>query len=110
MTKSIQLTLKYFPLVVLLSLPFYVLAAFIGVTKNPLVKLPISILAVFCPLFALLLSDKASFKENFSNVFDLKKINNPVWTLVTILKPTEYAKLVDTKQSLKIVPHFIPYQ
>ena len=28
----------------------------------------------------------------------------------TDLKPTEYAKLVDTKQSLKIVPHFIPYQ
>ena len=85
MTKSIQLTLKYFLLVVLLSLPFYVLAAFIGVTKNPLVKLPISVLAVFCPSFALLLSDKASFKENFSNVFDLKKINNPVWTLVTFL-------------------------
>ena len=28
----------------------------------------------------------------------------------TDLKPTEYPKLVDTKQSLKIVPHFIPYQ
>jgi AraC-like DNA-binding protein len=28
----------------------------------------------------------------------------------TDLKPTEYAKLVVTKQSLKIVPHFIPYE
>lgn len=27
----------------------------------------------------------------------------------TDLKPTEYAKLVGTKQSLKIVPHFIPF-
>lgn len=28
----------------------------------------------------------------------------------TDLKPTEYVKLVDTKQSLKIVPHFIPFE
>jgi len=27
----------------------------------------------------------------------------------TDLKPTEYAKLVDSKQTLKIVPHFIPF-
>jgi len=28
----------------------------------------------------------------------------------TDLKPTEYAKLVETNQSLKIVPHFIPFR
>jgi YesN/AraC family two-component response regulator len=27
----------------------------------------------------------------------------------TGLRPTEYAKLVDTKQTLKMVPHFIPF-
>jgi len=28
----------------------------------------------------------------------------------TYLKPTEYARLVEAKQSLKIVPHFIPFE
>lgn len=28
----------------------------------------------------------------------------------TDLKPTEYARLVDIKQSMKIVPHFIPFE
>ncbi|MFT3947770.1 MAG: CPBP family intramembrane metalloprotease [Agriterribacter sp.] len=85
MTNSIKLTLKYFLLVVLVSLPFFVLGAFIGSIKGLLVKLPISALMFICPAFALLLFDKASFKENFVNIFDFKKINNVVWVLAAIL-------------------------
>lgn len=85
MTNSIKLTFKYFLLILLLSLPFFILGAFIGGTKNSLINLPVSALMFICPTLALLLFDKVSLKENLINIFDFKKIKNLVWVLVTVL-------------------------
>ncbi|MFT3947771.1 MAG: CPBP family intramembrane metalloprotease [Agriterribacter sp.] len=85
MTNSIKLTFKYFLLVLLLSLPFFILGAFTGGTKNFLINLPVSALMFICPTLALLFFDKVSFKQSLINIFDFKKIKNLIWILVIVL-------------------------
>ena len=41
--------------------------------------------------------------------FDQAHFNND-FKLFTNLKPTEYVKLVENNPTLKIIPHFIPFQ
>lgn len=57
----------------------------------------------------------SSSKEKLTNVayksdyFDQAHFIND-FKKFTDLKPTEYVKLVENKRSLKIVPHFIPFE
>lgn len=82
--------LNYFCLVFLLSIPFWILGYFADdLTKKLPIKLPISALMAFCPLFAAaILTYKQQrmqgVKELLKQAFDYKKIRYKKWYLAII--------------------------
>ncbi len=76
----------FFLLVILLSIPFFVLGAFIDLTKYIPIKLPISALALLCPMLAAIILTKKDRKiALFKRVFDYKKITNYYWYIPIFL-------------------------
>ncbi|WP_445245048.1 CPBP family intramembrane glutamic endopeptidase [Microcoleus sp. OTE_8_concoct_300] len=77
--------LKFFLLVLLLSIPFWILGAMAGdLTKILPIKLPISALTTFCPLLAATIlvykqREMQGVKELLKLSFDFKKIKNKKW-------------------------------
>ena len=77
--------LKFFLLVLLLSIPFWILGAMAGdLTKILPIKLPISALMTFCPLLAATIlvykqREMQGVKELLKLSFDFKKIKNKKW-------------------------------
>ena len=77
--------LKFFLLVLLLSIPFLILGAMAGdLTKILPIKLPISALMTFCPLLAATIlvykqREMQGVKELLKLSFDFKKIKNKKW-------------------------------
>jgi membrane protease YdiL (CAAX protease family) len=89
-TSKKHIIIKYFVLVLLLSIPFWVLGAFIDLTKYIPIQLPISALMFFCPMFAaIILTSKngtnGDLKLLLNRIFDFKKIENKWWLLVAVL-------------------------
>ncbi|MFN8336358.1 MAG: CPBP family intramembrane glutamic endopeptidase [Cyclobacteriaceae bacterium] len=80
-------TWKFFILVFLLSIPFWVLGFFSQkFTQLTPIKLPLSALMAICPLLAaLILTDKKSKNTLLLEVFDFRKIKNKLWIAPTIL-------------------------
>jgi len=78
-------TLKFFLLVLLLSIPFWILGAMaVDLTKILPIKLPISALMTFCPLLAatILVYEQRKMlgvKELLELAFDFKKITDKKW-------------------------------
>ena len=82
--------IKYFMLVLLLSIPFLVLGAFIDLTKYIPIQLPISALMFLCPMLAAIIlisknGKKGDLKLLLNRIWDFDKINNKWWLLVAIL-------------------------
>ncbi|MBC7921007.1 MAG: CPBP family intramembrane metalloprotease [Ferruginibacter sp.] len=83
-------SLKFFLLVLVLSIPFWILGAVAeDLTKILPVKLPLSALMAFCPLFAALIlvyeeSKLRGVKDLLKRVFDGKKIRQKKWYLPII--------------------------
>ena len=83
--------IKFFLLVVTLSIPFWILGAVAGgLTKSLPIKLPISAFMAVCPaLAALLLVAKENklrgVQQLLKQVFDGKKVRNKRWYLLIIL-------------------------
>ena len=77
--------LKFFLLVLLLSIPFWILGAMAGdLTKILPIKLPISALMTFCPLLAATFlvykqQEMQGVKELLKLSFDFKKIKDKKW-------------------------------
>ena len=77
-------------LVLLLSIPFWVLGAFIDLTKYIPIQLPISALMFLCPMLAAIIltskiGKKRALKLLLNRIFDFNKIKNKKWLLVAIL-------------------------
>jgi len=88
-------SIKFFLLVLLLSIPFWILAAVAGdLTKILPIRLPISALMTFCPLLAaaILVYKEQKYqgvKELLKTSFDFQKIKDKKWyTPVVFLMPT----------------------
>jgi uncharacterized protein len=88
-------SIKFFLLVLLLSIPFWILAAVAGdLTKILPTRLPISALMTFCPLLAaaILVYKEQKYqgvKELLKTSFDFQKIKDKKWyTPVVFLMPT----------------------
>ena len=86
--------IKFFLLVLVLSIPFWILAAFTrDLTKILPIKLPISALMAFCPLLAaIILVYKArklqGVKELLQRAFDFKRIKDKKWYIpIVFLMP-----------------------
>jgi uncharacterized protein len=83
--------LKFFSLVFVLSIPFWILGAmFPDVPKSLPIQLPISALMTFCPLIAAAIlvykqQKMQGVQELLKQVFDVQKINNKRWYLPIIL-------------------------
>lgn len=89
MSKNQPIT-AYFMLVILLSIPFYVLGAFIDLTKYIPIQVPISALMVLCPMLAaIILTTKPWKKEDLrillNRILDVNKIRNKWWLLVATI-------------------------
>ena len=74
----------------LLSIPFWVLGAFVDITNLIPIKLPISALMFFCPMLAaIILTNKngknGALKLLLKRIFDVKKIKNKWWLLPAVL-------------------------
>ncbi len=80
-------TWKFFALVFLLSIPFWVLGFFSQkFTQSTPIKLPLSALMAICPLLAaLILTGKKSGMTLLLEVFDFRKIKSKLWLVPTIL-------------------------
>ena len=77
-------------LVILLSIPFWVLGAFIDLTKYIPIQLPISALMFLCPILAAIIltsknGKKGDLKLLLNRIWDFDKIKNKWWLLVAIL-------------------------
>ena len=86
---------KFFLLVFLLSIPFWILGAVAGdVTKTIPIKLPISALMTFCPLLAAAIlvykeQNIQGVQELLKLSFDFQKIKDKKWYMpVVLLMPT----------------------
>jgi len=83
--------LKFFVLVFVCSIPFWLLGALVGdITKAIKINLPISSLMLVCPITAALIltygEDKSKgVKRLLARVFDYKKIKHKIWYLPVIL-------------------------
>ena len=83
-------SLSFFLLVLLLSIPFWILATIApDFTKIFPIKLPISALGTFCPLIAVVIlvhkeRKIQGVKELLSLAFDFKKINDKRWYLPVV--------------------------
>ena len=89
-TSKKQSIIKYFMLVILLSIPFWVLGAFIDLTKYIPIQLPISALMFLCPILAAIIltsknGKKGDLKLLLNRIWDFDKIKNKWWLLVAIL-------------------------
>lgn len=89
-TSKKHIAIKYFILVILLSIPFFVLGAFVDLTKYIPIQLPISALAFSCPMLAAIIlttnyGKKGDLKILLNRIFDFNKIKNKRWLLVGIL-------------------------
>ncbi|WP_373551166.1 CPBP family intramembrane glutamic endopeptidase [Haliscomenobacter sp.] len=79
--------IKFFLLVLLLSIPFWILAAFTrDLTKILPIKLPISALMTFCPMLAAIIlvyraRKTQGVKELLQRAFDYKRIKDKKWYL-----------------------------
>jgi hypothetical protein len=79
--------LKFFLLVLLLSIPFWILAALTkDLTKILPIKLPISALMTFCPMLAAMIlvykeRKTQGVKELLQRAFDFKRIKDKKWYL-----------------------------
>lgn len=85
-----HIIIKYFLLVILLSIPFWVLGAFVDISNMIPIQLPISALMFFCPaLAAFILTSKSGKKGDLklllNRIFDFDKIKNKWWLLLAIL-------------------------
>lgn len=81
---------KYFILVILLSIPFWLLGALFDLTKYIPIQLPISALMFFCPMLAAFIltsknGEKGDLKLLLNRIFDFNKIRNKWWLLLAIL-------------------------
>ena len=77
-------------LVILLSIPFWVLGAFFDLTKYIPIQLPISALMFLCPMLAAIIltsknGTKGDLKLLLNRIWDFDKIKNKWWLLVAIL-------------------------
>ena len=86
--------IKFFLLVLALSIPFWILAAFTrDLTKILPIKLPISALMTFCPLLAAITlvyraRKTQGLKELLQRAFDFKRIKDKKWYLpIVFLMP-----------------------
>ena len=83
--------IKFFLLVLALSIPFWILAAFTrDLTKILPIKLPISALMTFCPLLAAITlvyraRKTQGLKELLQRAFDFKRIKDKKWYLPIVL-------------------------
>lgn len=83
-------SVKFFSLVFVISIPFWVIATITGhLPKEIPINLPISALMAFCPLIAvLILTHKEEKNRDIKNlikrVFDYKKIKNKIWYIPII--------------------------
>ncbi|MEJ7822653.1 MAG: hypothetical protein WKF85_10055, partial [Chitinophagaceae bacterium] len=89
-TSKKYIVIKYFILVILLSIPFFVLGAFVDLPKYIPIQLPISALAFLCPMLAAIIltgkyGKKGDLKLLLNGIFDFNKIKNKRWLLVGIL-------------------------
>jgi membrane protease YdiL (CAAX protease family) len=89
-TLNKHIVIKYFILVIILSIPFYVLGAFVNLTKYIPIQLPISALIFLCPMLAAIIltgkyGKKGDLKLLLNRVFDFKKIKNQRWLLPAVL-------------------------
>ena len=109
MTEVDLKSLKFFVLVFILSIPFWILGfIFKDVTRSLPIKLPISALMTFCPLLAatiLVYKERKTkgVKELLKRAFDFKKIKDKKWYFpIIFLMPLiallsyEYMKWTDT--------------
>ena len=85
-----QIIIKYFILVILLSIPFWIMGTFVDLTRYIPIKLPISALMFLCPILAaVILTDKngenGDLKILLSRIVDFNRINNKRWLLVAVL-------------------------
>ena len=72
--------IKFFILVFILSIPFWLLGYFVDLSGKVPVNIPISALMLFCPgVAAVILTPKGRVKELLKRVFDYKKITNLFW-------------------------------
>lgn len=89
-TSSDRSPLKFFLLVLALSIPFWLLGAMAGdLTKILPIKLPISALMTFCPLFAAMIlvykeSKLRGVKQLLKRAFDNEKIKVKKWYIPII--------------------------
>ncbi len=82
--------INYFILVTLLSIPFWVLGAFVDISNLIPIQLPISALMFLCPMLAAIIltsggGKKGDLKMLLNQVWDFNKIKNKWWLLVAIL-------------------------
>ncbi len=81
---------KYFILVILLSIPFWLLGALFDLTKYIPIQLPISALMFFCPMLAAIIltsknGKKGDLKLLLNRILDFNKIKNTWWLLFAVL-------------------------
>ncbi len=89
-TSKKHILIKYFSLVILLSIPFWVLGTFIDLTKYIPIQLPISALMFFCPMLTAIIltsknENKGALKLLLNRILDFNKIQNKWWLLPAIL-------------------------
>jgi len=83
--------IKFFLLVLVLSIPFWILGALTkDLTKILPIKLPISALMAFCPMLAAMIlvyraRKTQGLKELLQRAFDLKRIKDKKWYLLIVL-------------------------
>ncbi len=71
---------KFFILVFILSVPFWLFGYFVDLSGKVPVNIPISALMLFCPgIAAVILIPKGRVKELLKRVFDYQKITNLFW-------------------------------
>ncbi len=86
-----RLPIVFFLLVILLSIPFWILGAFMpDATKLLPIKLPISALMTFCPMIAAAIlvhrnEKKEGVKALLKSIFDYRKITNWKWVITIVL-------------------------
>jgi len=89
-TSKRNIVIKYFILVILLSIPFWILGAFVDITNYIPIQLPISALMFLCPMLAAGIlttryGKKGDLKILLNRIWDCNKIKNKRWLLVAIL-------------------------
>ncbi len=83
----------YFALVLVLSLPFWVLGAYAGNLARAIpIALPVSALMLFCPLLAAVTltmraRGRAGVKQLFARVLDARRAEHPFWLVAAALVP-----------------------